>query len=40
MVREMVATKKFDVASHMAKKEKSILKAIEKTVGILEENKN
>lgn len=32
MVRDMVATKKFDVASHLAKQEKKILTAIEKTV--------
>lgn len=37
MVRDMVNTKKYDVASHMAKKEKQILKTIEKTIGKLEE---
>lgn len=37
MVRDMVNGKKYDVASHMAKKEKQILKTIEKTIGKLEE---
>ena len=37
MVRDMVSAKKYDVASHMAKKEKSILKTIEKTIAALEE---
>ncbi|MBR5870246.1 MAG: extracellular solute-binding protein [Clostridia bacterium] len=36
MVRDMVSTKKYDVASHMAKQEKSILAEIEKTVALLE----
>ncbi len=40
MVRDMVNSKKYDVASHMAKKEKSILSAIEKTVAALEEINN
>ncbi len=38
MVRDMVNSKKFDVASHMAKKEKTILKTIEKTIAAMEAN--
>ena len=37
MVRDMISSKKYDVASHMAKNEKNILKTIEKTVAKLEE---
>ena len=38
MPRDMVSSKKYDVASHMAKKEKNILKTIEKTITAMEEN--
>ena len=39
MVRDMVNSKKYDVASHMAKKEKSILSTIEKTIAAMEANR-
>ena len=38
MARDMVKSKKFDVASHMAKVEKSILTTIDKTIAAMEEN--
>ena len=38
MPRDMVSSKKYDVASHMAKKEKNILKTIAKTITAMEEN--
>jgi len=37
MVRDMVSTKKFDVASHMAKKEESIRATIANTIAAMEE---
>ena len=38
MPRDMVSSKKYDVASHMAKVEKSILTTIDKTIAAMEEN--
>ena len=37
MARDMVMSNKYDVASHMAKQEKSILKTIEKTIAAMDE---